>query len=315
MTDDWALQSLRASRATPPGLAATDPERRVLYSAALEQFEQLLKAAQVVGPAARPLPLFYALSQAGRAIVAARGEEAQVSGHGLAEVRTAPAPDDVLHRRVKRAPSKSGRDAFGAVSRAIGSSDLVTPVQLGELWAGLPGTYRVPGRSWLPHWRSSLMVLEEATTEVGRTRVQVLSAAGNPHVGAEEALCGRYPSLPPDTTVGLKPQPDGLEPGNWFAVLMWDDTHDIDHVVPNDLGPDSRRHLIPLLAEHQQQPDLLMVWWALLFGFSILARYHPALWAQVLDVDRSEHAVPLEGVLKRALDAAPLLIHEAILGY
>jgi hypothetical protein len=57
-----------------------------------------------------------------------------------------------------------------------------------------------------------------------------------------------------------------------------------------------------------------MMWWLLLFGLSIFARYHPELWAETLDVDRSEHAVPLEGVLDRALAIVPALIHNLLLG-
>lgn len=56
------------------------------FGAALEQFEQLLGAAEVSGPASAPLPLFYALSQAGRAIAAARLPDHQrwdFTGHGL----------------------------------------------------------------------------------------------------------------------------------------------------------------------------------------------------------------------------------------
>jgi hypothetical protein len=58
-------------RAAPP-LAAQDPEPRAVFSAALQQSEELFAAAEVAGPAAKPLPLFYALSQAGRAIAAAQ---------------------------------------------------------------------------------------------------------------------------------------------------------------------------------------------------------------------------------------------------
>jgi len=81
-----ALARVRALRANPPGLAATDPKRRAVFGAALEQFEQLLGAAEVSGPASAPLPLFYALSQAGRAIAAARLPDHQrwdFTGHGL----------------------------------------------------------------------------------------------------------------------------------------------------------------------------------------------------------------------------------------
>ncbi|MEJ7786194.1 MAG: hypothetical protein WKF96_15415, partial [Solirubrobacteraceae bacterium] len=49
-----------------------------------QQSEQLMRAAQSVGPAARPLPLFYALSQATRAICVARLDKNYVlTAHGL----------------------------------------------------------------------------------------------------------------------------------------------------------------------------------------------------------------------------------------
>jgi hypothetical protein len=60
--------------AEPPGLAAGDQQRRLTYGAALDQFEELMTAASAATPRSRPLPLFYALSQAGRAIAAVHRE-------------------------------------------------------------------------------------------------------------------------------------------------------------------------------------------------------------------------------------------------
>ena len=40
----WALNVIRASRADPPGLAASDRARRRTYGAALQQFDELLEA-------------------------------------------------------------------------------------------------------------------------------------------------------------------------------------------------------------------------------------------------------------------------------
>src|SRR5216684_8342414 len=70
------------TRSSPGGLAKSDAERAGVYRAALQQFEELMRAAQSSGPASRPLPLFYALTQAGRAIVAVRGGPDH-QGHGL----------------------------------------------------------------------------------------------------------------------------------------------------------------------------------------------------------------------------------------
>jgi hypothetical protein len=151
------LRAVRASRADPPGRAAEDPTRRKTYNAALQQFEELLDAARAVGPASRPLPLFYALSQAGRAIVAAHGDESYITSHGLAEDRKVE-PEDILHRRIYRRPKKDGSDAFGSVARATGSGDLEHGAEIGALWAALPSSYRLPPESWQPEWRLALRV-------------------------------------------------------------------------------------------------------------------------------------------------------------
>ena len=47
----------------------------------------MLRAARAVGPATRPMQLFYGMSQAGRALAAAHGEEDSwsVRGHGLTQ--------------------------------------------------------------------------------------------------------------------------------------------------------------------------------------------------------------------------------------
>ncbi len=75
-------QDIRILRANPPPLVS--PERAGVFASSLERAEQLMKAASNVGHAARPLPLFYALSQAGRAIAAARlADNWRLSGHGL----------------------------------------------------------------------------------------------------------------------------------------------------------------------------------------------------------------------------------------
>jgi YaaC-like Protein len=56
----------------------------------------------------------------------------------------------------------------------------------------------------------------------------------------------------------------------------------------------------------------LLTWWALLFGLSMLARYEPAGWAKVLDVESSELAVPLGQLLETALERVPELVIEAL---
>jgi hypothetical protein len=56
---------------SPPGAAAGDSLRRRTYVVALEQAEQMFRAATTAGAATQPLQAFYGLSQAARAIAAA----------------------------------------------------------------------------------------------------------------------------------------------------------------------------------------------------------------------------------------------------
>src|SRR4051812_2951089 len=84
-------RGIRSLRANPPGHASTD--RRPTFAMALEQAEQLFAPAATTSPAARPLPLFYGLSQAGRAVIASRVTEEpwkpRTHGIGEAEGNTA----------------------------------------------------------------------------------------------------------------------------------------------------------------------------------------------------------------------------------
>src|SRR5207247_1125650 len=99
--------------------------------------------AEATGPAARPLPLFYALSQGGRAIIAARGGQL-ARNHGLS---VPDPPDDLLAAEVL--PERTG-GWFQTVSEALESPGLSSPVQLGALVASLPETDDdlLPGTRW-----------------------------------------------------------------------------------------------------------------------------------------------------------------------
>lgn len=63
-----AWRETQALRAEPTGLAARDGNRK----RTLRQAEEFAQAADVVTYAVKPIQLFYALSQAGRALAAAR---------------------------------------------------------------------------------------------------------------------------------------------------------------------------------------------------------------------------------------------------
>lgn len=100
-------------------------------------------------------------------------------------------------------------------------------------------------------------------------------------------------------------------------MLSWSSTRSIDSIAPRTNSVhnfDSSRYVIPTLTGDQELLNPLMLWWVLLFGLSIIARYQPSIWIETLEVDRSTLAVPLEGVLEKALSAIPALVHHELLG-
>jgi hypothetical protein len=135
---------VQALRAKPPGEAARDDNRRQVFGAALQQFDELLRAAGTVGHASEPLPLFYALSQAGRAIAAAHcpDERWDFKGHGLS---VAEDREQIGRTVVKPNPGKDRGDAYSVVADATGSDTLAGLVELRALWASIPNLPRVEG--------------------------------------------------------------------------------------------------------------------------------------------------------------------------
>lgn len=138
-------QEIRALRAEPTHAAAGDPDRGRDFASALRQAEELAAAAAVdsVTYAVKPLPLFYSLSQAGHAIIAARHPAWPPSyrGHGLS---VSEAGTSILHANVRRASRDAGR--FGAVLRAIGSTPVGSQwsAELGQLWSANIDLEQVP---------------------------------------------------------------------------------------------------------------------------------------------------------------------------
>lgn len=135
---------IRRLRALPPPLLAsldTDGRRTRVFQSALTQAEELWEAAAVAGAASRPLPLFYCVSQAGRALCAAwsREDKWEPEGHGLSS-RQDPVPDNVVDYTVKTRNS----GAFIMAARALGSDTFRGPVSLGALWAAMPSLPEPP---------------------------------------------------------------------------------------------------------------------------------------------------------------------------
>lgn len=319
---------LRSSRATPPALAETRSDRAEVYRAALQQFDELISAAETAGVAARPIPLFYAVSQAGRAITAAhRGaDDWRHRGHGL-RLRNAE-----LALEATIAVDGSPTSSFEVVRQTTNSSALSGAVQLGALVMGLPESADLAIHD--VRWPPALRVFEHPLGVDTLTRYtldvdvvlspnQVEPARWNDSV--REALA-HYPTAG-GWSSGTHPFDSGDDilhgtTGSTSAHIRWavGPTMEERETTLALLAPDYRfageRWLRPSL--NHETPALLaplMTWWVLLYGFSMLARYHPDAWVAMLDIDRNPWAIAVENALDAALDAVPHLVRDAVIGW
>jgi hypothetical protein len=333
-----AWQRIRVLRARPP--ARVTGEQVGVFVAALEQSEQLMRAAQDVGPAARPLPLFYALSQAGRAIAAGRLQGAwRLAAHGL----RIPPQDEItdeaqglLRRSLepqaesKKAPARRRRSSFAGVAEAVGSEPLTGSVEFGAVWAAIPDltepTPQMPGLD--PAWRRPLVVYDEHWDTKLAMRIQMrrftpqgILVAGLPQDADAQTLTEELQHYP--TAAGARVRVlshTGQEvvrkwspTGELCPTFLWTDPDHQPHL--DGIAPPYRRSenrlILPRLVNRDYLTPL-MLWWALLFGLSSVARYDPELWVAALDVNNSEQAVPIEAALDIALEALPELILDAL---
>jgi len=310
------LSQIRATRAQPPGRAATDPTARRTYGAALEQFDQLFTAATVSRAEAQPLLLFYALTQAGKAIAAAHlADGVHVRGHGLTETSVA----EPISRSQVEPQSKPG--LFGAMARLNDSGGLSGVVELGAVWAALPiDLPEVILRDWLPSMRVWLPVLysdDPLDRFLGHDHRQygVIVPPFEVKEGQEIAdILSSYPGASlarPHMTQGLwAEQHTPFGRGYGFVWELKDAQTAVLqlHTLLPRYGSQREHWLIPAVGEGKDLLPPFLLWWILLFDLSLLARYQPAEWVAAVDPDDSELGVPLEELLSEALRTLPGLI-------
>lgn len=295
-----------------------------------------MRAAENVGTAASPLLLFYAVSQAGRAITAARLDDPwRLSGHGLKAPTPADPSIDLLRRVVKpegTGVSKGRRQSFAGVAEATGSAQLTSALELGAVWAAIPDLMpplpqpSLDGENWIRPLRVFRPAVDTAHVMLADMRPFELLIDGLPpeadldtlyrclgdYPAAEGAYMWHTPGMNDDSIVT---QPSGIGP---LPVFCWPDVPTNVYARAQRLeaiAPDYRRlgtHLLLPRAGIQDALSPLMLWWALLFGLSSIARYDPETWVAALAVNDSELAVPIEAALEAALDVLPELILDAL---
>lgn len=318
--DDW--RGIRQQRSSPPGQAERDEERRRVFQSALAQAEELWDAAAATGPASRPLPLFYCLSQAARAVCAAwtTSEPWRPESHGLRRGLSddpSPAGRVLNHATEVRSPETG---VFSKVARATATDTFTGSASVADLWASLPG-FPVPGEHFGDRPRC-LFIEPVNLPNDGRSVFERVAA--QTHVAFRlsappiEELRANYPELRGIVQDGTRPRIfGGNEP--LFRFDHDDGTprplYEVGSLMPDAPDSFSDRVVRPKVGDAViGPPSEFLTLYALLFCLSELARYYPDTWVRVLDADESTLAVTLEGGLDAMLERAPGAIRAALLG-
>lgn len=326
-------RAVRSLRAAPVGLAGA-PGRRDTFAMALEQAEQLFDAAAATGPAARPLPLFYALSQAGRALSAAHvgGDLWMARGHGIRQSGHGDATGTVADFLIE--PAGGASSSYALTAAALGSSGLAGPTRLGDLWPLLPGTHQFPLPGSGPA-RAMEVHVELYAPVVGAVSANLVGVPVGPGALVEQGLApgeqdwsgqrrevaaalAQYPSLARYQFATIDGQPIGLsslgEAGASVRVSWPVEPGTTATSVQERVSVAHGGYTLayPCLDASGMALHPLMAWWAVLFGLSILARYEPSRWGRAIDVNASQEAVAIEHLLDSALDCLPELIYRSL---
>lgn len=330
-----AWHMLRALRHKPPGYAGSG-DRKATFNAALEQSEQFTRAAAGVGVATRPVLLFYAVSQAGWVISsAARSRNGQDwrlgGGHGITARRLS-ALDVPLS---KVTVQNSGHGSFTEVAETLCAASLPDETTLGDLWCLIPGAESSPLHG---QGTGRLVVVEQESFDIirgGRTRAVIANlpmhlwkappVLGNDaEIEAERAavrsFLADYPTLRDAEFVWSEGEPTGLQRHDHDSlrlpvVLGAANSATIEAADIESRGYTSGGMTLayPCVGGSDRNAHPFLVWWAVLFALSQLARYEPKAWLQRTNISTSADASPIEHLLDRAQATLPELIHRTIM--
>ncbi|MEU8236418.1 hypothetical protein AB0C12_43075 [Actinoplanes sp. NPDC048967] len=340
-------RQLRGLRVSPPG-AAVSRDRAAVFQAALEQSQQLMEAAEISGYASRPIQLFYALAQGGRAIAAASpllplsieipdeqnsGQQVfreipwRLEGHGIK------APGIKVRSVGKVVIKAEGTGLLPGVARALGA-EIMPPnvkITLADIWDLIPEAKAVPLRT-----RTSTPVLcaeggaEKPTHDDGyytMTLGYVPPMVQKNWVNDPQELqrfLASYPSLAGWTFPLADSTPQWQPYGSTDALslsLNWrwpaPGTPEYEHTARELKATRYRGFddwwVFPALPGMTAPLHPIIAWWGTLFGLSMLARYAPDTWAHLIRIDDGGDANATEHLLDAALDVVPALVLEAIM--
>lgn len=130
--------------------------------------------------------------------------------------------------------------------------------------------------------------------------------------GAADDVVVRSAMGGPDrVAIGVKAPAETTMADQWERLRALASVVEIDSSQPVHPVPSLVGFALPEVGG-ARAPSPLLLWWALLLGLSILARYEPAAWTLAVDLDVSTLAVGLERVLDVAAERVPMRILDGL---
>ncbi|MFJ4263439.1 YaaC family protein [Paenarthrobacter nicotinovorans] len=319
--ESWRhLRYLRSS----PVIADQKESLRNVFIMSLHQAEQQFAAARAIGVESRPLNIFYGLSQAGRALAAAfeaRGarQGLELQGHGIKCINFGEVGVDPINRFARlgiKAHGSAGA-SFNKLSGLLESEPLHSATPIANLWGMLvePQLHEPLG-----HTSHPVLLVEGDPTRLAPGQQDTISLSSIPgshslsDANEWKAFLRNYPSLSGSHLSRLtgRSVASGRKRETMSAEVTWQEG--TLKVPLSATYSHYRGSKVVLPSPYSGGGSLhpLMIWWAVLFGLSMLCRYEPQTWTRVIDVNSSPHAVSIEYLLDVALESVPDVLAETL---
>jgi hypothetical protein len=195
--------------------------------------------------------------------------------------------------------------SFRRLSELIGSASLDESVEIGALWAMLVEP-NIRGERLTPDAVPSLMVTASRDQPDGPCIVTIpleLVADGLD----QDALAELYPAL--GQAAGWRERGNDVTPAGMQVVHY---ELDFPHGIRDLATYRGDTIIVPAVPGTNSEMQPMMIWWAILYSLSMLTRYRPETWTELVDVDALKYAVAIEFILEVGLDAVPDVIAHAL---
>lgn len=261
----------------------------------------------------------------------------------LGDVRVEPTGDSLLFRvaRVVDSPVLQSSCSLAELIASLDNPMLFSegvlkspkPLRIYDAWRGSVQRWDDPPQPSLKvgpvpvHFAETREIVPASETNLEYNRIV------SPAVGEVGQWLAEYPTLaglgdPHEVHIGPSLRTMGSEISEYDAVIHWEDwnaaagdnqfswTERFIDRVDSFSGPGNQSMsgvVYPAVGGNSRAMHPLITWWLILYGTSVLARYHPRAWVRLLNLDESVLSVPMRHLLEVGYVETRNLVAEVLL--